>query len=241
MNTSLRLQIEALANRTPTVEVCGFIVLALDGLHLIPCPNVSATPEGDYEINAPDHLRAQSVGRILCVYHSHPRPGGFSEADRAYAEESLLPQRLFNVAEQRWYPEYLPSNLPSVPLLGRPWAWGEQDCLSLVRDCYRLERGITIGDYDRDETTKDVGHMVVTHFAREGFRQLSSGETLKEYDVLVLRTFGSPQHMAIFRGDSKMLHHPIEGLSVVDLYSAPWQRRLAFAARHGALDTGAPV
>lgn len=240
MNTSVRLQIEALANAAPMQEVCGFIVLSLDGLHLMPCLNI-AHPEEDYEISGSDHLRSQSMGRILCVYHSHPHPGGFSDADRNYADESLLPQRLYNVAEQRWYPEYVPLGYTTAPLLSRPWAWGEQDCLSLVRDHYRQEHGITIGDYDRDETTKNLGRMVMTHFEHEGFRQLSTSEPLREHDVLVLRTFGSPQHMAVFKGDSKMLHHPIEGLSVIDLYTAAWQRRLVFAARHKGLDTGTPI
>ena len=230
MNTTLRLQIEGLALASPTKEICGFCVLAPDGLHIIPCNNIAQKPEEDYEIDSPSLLGAQAMGRILWVYHSHPKAGGFSENDLDYANESLFPQRLFSVSDRQWH-EYIPPGY-SWPLTGRQWAWGEADCWALVRDYFRQGWGVKLNDYDRDENSTGLGIEVLSNFEREGFRRLPGISQFMKHDVIVFRTHGSPQHMGIFQGNSQVLHHPLNGLSNLAQYNTAWQKRVEFVARH---------
>lgn len=230
MNTKVRLQIEALCRLTPTVESCGFVILRHDGLHLMPCANAAPNPAEDFEIAASDHASAHAQGRVLYVWHSHPVAGGFSEADIDAAEESLIPQKLFSMPDSTWH-EYIPKE-HRLPLEGRAWAWGEADCLSLIRDYYRQEHGISLGDYDRDEDTPALGHMVMDNLVREGFVKILSKSVLHKHDMLIMRTNGSPQHMVVFLGNSRVLHHPLHALSKIDMYNGAWQRRLECIVRH---------
>lgn len=231
MHTATKHRLEALCLAHPTVESCGFVILRFNGpLDIIHCANVAADPTKDFAISARDQAAARAQGSVMYVWHSHPMAAPFSDADRACADEACLPQRLFSIPDRTWY-EYLPSS-HRVPLEARPWAWGEADCLSIIRDYYRQQLNIHISDYDRDETTTNLGQMVMDGFEKEGFRKLPSTNLLQKHDVLIMRTNGSPQHMCVFVGNSRVLHHPLHGLSKLDLFSPAWRRRLHCVVRH---------
>ncbi len=225
MNTKIKAQIEAICRAAPTVESCGFVVLNhVSQAAVVPCTNVSPTPETDFHIPIIDYLRAQALGRILYAWHSHPVDAPFSEADKVYADESLIPQRLFNLTSNLWS-EYIPPAY-HYSLEGRVWCWGEQDCFSLVRDYFRQTHHITIRDYDRDEESNDLAARILAGFTNEGFHKAPTMNQLQKNDVLLFRTNGAPQHMGIFMGNSRVLHHPLMALSRMDSYSVNWQRRL---------------
>jgi len=52
-------------------EMCGLIALSKNDLHIIPCRNVDEDPEFGYEISYDDFLRAEKIGDVVGVFHSH--------------------------------------------------------------------------------------------------------------------------------------------------------------------------
>jgi proteasome lid subunit RPN8/RPN11 len=233
MHTLIKAQIIALAEQTPTVEVCGFI--ALNPLPLVvPCPNVSPTPDTSFQIAPSDYLRAKSQGQLVGMYHSHPRAGGFSDADLHYSTELALPLYLYNVETKAWS-DHIPSTYV-VPLTGRQFCWGFNDCFGCVRDYYRQECGIPIRDYDRDDhfqANKD--RRMWDNFEKEGFVKIEGLGQMKKHDALIFATNAMPQHVGVFKGNSRILHHPLNSLSRIDLFNSNWQRRLKAVVRHRTL------
>lgn len=223
MNLGIKNQIETICRATPNLECCGFVIMRYDGLFLMVCDNSSTTPETQFEIGIKNQIEATKQGSILYVWHSHPRAGGFSESDIFYANNSALKQKLFNVEENKWY-EYIPPTYRFSPMEGRQWSWGENDCFGLIRDHY-LKHGITLTDFDRDETSTGLGKIVLSNIEKEGFI-LTSFTMIKPHNILVFRTNGSPQHLGIFQGNSRVLHHPLDGLSRVQQINSTWCSRL---------------
>lgn len=241
MHARLRSEATVHCVTNSTVEVCGLAVQRGDGsVVLQQCGNVSASPFDSFEIGTEDHIKAARTGRTLWAYHSHPRgPGAFSEADLESAEETGLIQWMRDGTTGRWH-EHIPATHPCAPLEGRPFVWGEADCYSLIRDYYRTHHRIALTDYPRDEDSPwaTLGAMVMDGIAREGFTQLPAGALLRKHDILIFRTNGSPQHFAIFTGNSTVLHHPMGALSRKDQFNAAWQRRLHCVARYSGRQLG---
>ena len=236
MHSRLKREATQLAAASPLQEICGFALYHGDGsVALQPCVNVASDPTTEFEISSEDTIKAARSGRILWVYHSHPKgPSQFSPADIEYSEESTLPQWMYDLATDSWH-EYIPTT-HFVALEGRPFIWGEQDCYSLLRDYYRQHPQIQIhiNDYDRDETSPwpDLGRLVLQQIDREGFVALPPNTPLKKHDILILLTHGSPQHFAIFQGNSTILHHRLGMLSRQDQYTTEWQKKLHCVARY---------
>lgn len=231
----------ALALASSTIEVCGFAILKYDGSsYLYPCTNIASDPTQEYEIDTSDFINASKTGRIVGIYHSHPKgPSSFSETDIEYANELGLPQWMYSGKTETWH-EYIPPTYFSPPFEGRQWAWGIQDCHVLLRDYYRQSFQIYLSDYDRDETSDwvNLGKVVLQNIEREGFTRLPPGAVLQKNDILIFNTNGAPIHFCVFIGNSTVLHHPLGALSRKDQYNSAWQRRLHTIARYNKRSLG---
>jgi cell wall-associated NlpC family hydrolase len=216
-------------------EGCGlFVVDSFAMAHFIPCDNTCQNPTIDFTISPDKIAYIQASYKIIGICHSHiiPTSVGFSDTDKKYAEKYSLPLYLYHVLNDTWE-EFIPSSY-APPFCGRMFYWGFSDCYSLLRDYYRQCFGIMMKDYPRDETSSwpELGRMVLQHIEDEGFDQLTPNTPLRAHDVLIFRTNGSPQHFAIFKGNSMVLHHPLGALSRLDQYNTAWQRRLHCVARY---------
>lgn len=121
-------------------EACGFLLYTRKGLEFLPCENIAADPKEDFEIAPEDWERAEEVGEIRAIVHSHPEGGRFlSSTDRYYQGSTMLPWVLVSDGIVLTYP-----NVPR--LLGRT----DGDISKLANDFYTLcalgDLGIT-GDY----------------------------------------------------------------------------------------------
>ncbi len=239
MHTRVKADILALARANPTEEVCGFIHSdALGRATVMPCTNIDRTPTEAFEIDVQDHIRALHIGpQLFGVYHSHPGdPSGLSPADLAYAEELGLPLYGVNTRDGSWM-DYTPPTY-RAPLEGRPWSLGFADCWEVPRLYYRQQLNIHLSDYDRDESMshEDAG-TILANYTREGFAQLASDPSiLRPHDILMFKTSRAlPQHFAVFRGDSRILHHVEGATSRTELLTDRWASRLFCVFRHTSL------
>ena len=185
-----------------------------------PCRNIAITNHQDFILDPEDYVKADNLGEITAVVHSHPtttpQP---SQADRINCEKSNLPWYIVNPKTEEWV--YFKPCEYKIPLIGREWIWGVTDCWSLVRDYYKEKKGIDLKDFERNMTPEEfIQNPLFESYAwRAGFRELRPDETLQEGDVLLMSILHPTlNHVAIFLGDM-VLHHLADRLSCREPYS----------------------
>ena len=201
-------------------ESCGLLLNIKGKEKYYPRNNLSMTQHQCFIIDPIDYVKADNLGEIIAIVHSHPiTPPTPSQADRISCEHSNLPWYIVNPKTEQWAdlkPEgYKPE------LCGRPWVWGITDCWSLVRDWYKEEKNIELVDYERSMTPEEfLENPLFEKYAKNtGFRELANDEALKKGDVLLMSILHPTlNHVAIFLGDM-VLHHLADRLSCKEPYS----------------------
>ena len=201
-------------------ESCGLLLNIRGKERYFPCRNLSMTSHQCFILDPEDYVKADSIGDITAVIHSHPTtPPTASQADQISCEQSKLPWHIVNPKTETWgYCEPCGYN---PPLLGRPWVWGVTDCWSLVRDWYKQEKNIILRDWDRPTTPEEFLKNPMFQLSAEdtGFRMLSATEKLEVGDLLFMSIMSSGlNHVAIYLGDN-VLHHLTDRLSCREPYS----------------------
>lgn len=224
-------------------ECCGVIV---DGSY-IPCTNLSER-EDQFIIDPRDIAAVK--GQISAYVHSHPDGSAeASEADKAQMLHHGLPWVIVGYPEGD-FKVHEPDNV-RIPLVGREYFHGLQDCYSLIRDYYSRELGIELGDYERDDAWwEDPEHppLYADNFRNEGFVEVNE---IQKHDILLCRLGKTAHvnHAVIFVGDgsltseeaepvwgdSLILHHPYNRLSVREVFGSRWNDRAQFIIRHKSL------
>ena len=185
-----------------------------------PCQNLSITSHQEFILNPEDYVKADNLGEIIAIVHSHPitLPDP-SEADKIGCEQSKLPWYIVNPRTEQWG-ECIPNGY--VPdILGRQWIWGVTDCWSLVVDWYKKEKNIVLKDYKRSMTPEEfLENPLFEKYAEDtGFRELGNNEPPEVGDVLLMSILHPTlNHVAIFLGDM-VLHHLADRLSCKEPYS----------------------
>ena len=201
-------------------EAVGLLLNVKGKQRYFPCQNLAITNHQEFILNPEDYVKADNLGEIIGIVHSHPiTPPTPSQADRISCEHSNLPWYIVNPKTEQWAdlkPEgYRPQ------LCGRPWVWGITDCWSLVRDWYKQEKNIELIDYERSMTPEEfLKNPLFEKYAKNtGFRELANDEALKKGDVLLMSILHPTLiHVAIFLGDM-VLHHLADRLSCKEPYS----------------------
>ena len=201
-------------------ESCGLLLNIKGKQRYHPCRNLSMTDHQCFIIDPEDYVKADNLGDIVAVVHSHPlTPPNPSQADKVSCEASGLPWHIVNPNTEQW--GYLEPCGYEAPLLGRQWVWGVTDCWTLVRDWYKENKNIELRDWDRPTTPEEfLENPLFEQCAwRTGFRKLRYDERLENGDVLAMSILGNGlNHVAIFiNGD--VLHHLTDRLSCIEPYS----------------------
>jgi len=216
-------------------EACGFVVSPVgESERVVLCENASDEPEQYFLIRPRDFANAEDAGAIVAVWHSHAGSAQPSEGDRAQCERHHIPYVIVS-AEHGNYTEIEPIGWES-PLEGRQWVPGVQDCADLVRDYYWRKLNIALPNPHRDDHWWMHGQdLIAKLYAEIGFVWVPK-EALRANDVLVFqREYEIPHHVAVYLGDSLMLHHPYEQLSRQSNYDDHWKRSTFAVLRHRAL------
>jgi len=201
-------------------ESCGLLLNIRGKEKYFPCRNLSLTSHQCFILDPEDYVKADSIGEIIAIIHSHPiTPPEPSQADRVACEQSNLPWHIVNPKTETWA-DLKPTGF-KAPLLGRQWVWGVSDCWSLVRDWYKQEKNIELKDWDRPTRPEEflLNPLFQSCAWRTGFRELRPEEKLINGDALLM-SIGSPglNHVAIFI-DGDVLHHLTDRLSCREPYS----------------------
>ena len=192
------------AHRAAPAECCGLIVD--EDYHA--CPNLA--PLGQFELCPEAWDRLEDCGQIKAICHSHPAGQASPSAlDKESCETFGLPWYIIgrNDDLQRLDPA-------PIPLLGREFIYGWQDCFSLARDYYGFAQ-----DYPREERFWEYGHSPYEeHFREFGFEEIQL-QHLSPGDAILMRV-GTKKvfnHVGIYQGDGRIVHHLMNRFSSIDL------------------------
>ncbi len=135
-----------------------------------------------------------------------------------------------------YYPLSMKENMPWE---GRPWLEGFSDCYRLAVDYYRKELDIPVRSIvTPDNYTSQSFAFARTNLFLENFKSCGFEQVLfpAAGDALLLQTMDGhpddPDHLGVYLGDGKMLHHNRNLLSAIVAYTPRWKKRTAMILRH---------
>lgn len=238
----VKLMKETSALRYPN-EACGFILSKNGKSFAIEVENESPEKETQFLINPHSYVEAMKLGDIIGVWHSHvDEPPTPSQADIAGCNVSGL--QWFIVAIDKLedvdkfeFSEIVtlnPNQEEIAPIVGRPYVFGVFDCWSLVVDYMQLEFNIKLNrNYPRIEEfwLKDQP-LLSKHYQDENL--VIANDELRVGDILTFQTdnSGEANHVGVYVGDNKILHHVFGRLSKHDIYGGYWEKHTVLHLRH---------
>jgi len=219
------------ANRELPRECCGLVIIRKGKQVYVPCRNIGIGSD-NFILCPEDYAKADQEGDIVAVIHSHPNMSAKpSQADLVACEASGLPWFIVGLPDQVW--EYIEPSGYVAPLVGRKWSHGVLDCYSIIRDYYKMERGIDLLNFERsDDWWNRGGNLYLENFGKAGFREIKEDE-VAESDVILMRINSTvPNHGAIYLGDGVILHHVHGRLSTRDVFGGYWRKNTACFLRY---------
>lgn len=205
-------------------EACGVLVSG----EFIPTVNVADDPTANFRIAPTQIISIETgVGPIEAVLHTHPYdakadrgkhdPRWPSTSDMTSWLKGRVPWGIAScdgegISQVCWLDEDNPE-----PLVGREFIHGINDCYSVVRDWFRLERGIVLPNYARGMEWWDRGlDLYSQNFRDAGFVEINITDATVG-DVCLFQVM-SPviNHAAVITGPNEILHHLFHRLSGYD-------------------------
>jgi len=220
-------------------EACGLVVAINNRQHVVICKNVAEDPRSTFRIDPIEYLQSAKVGEVVGVWHTHvdvpPNP---SEADVAGCNSSQLPWYILSVWNESDGLNCTPITTlqpqdAEVAYVGRTYLYGVHDCYTLVRDFYQREYDIVLGEYPRVERFWEKGlNFFAEGYSEQGFKLLIDQEPQRG-DLFIMQVGSDiPNHISIYVGDDKILHHCQGRLSKHDLYGGMWAKHTSHHLRH---------
>lgn len=216
-------------------EACGLVTA--QGYE--PCSNIHPNPTEFFRM-PPEADERIAAGEVLAVVHSHPEgPAWPSIADQRQQLAQGVPWGLVVSHPGRAeIPFFWGEGIPEVPLMPRTFRWGPSgtdgagDCFALVRDWYRLHRGIEIPETPRGPDWLEEGpNLYLAGVRAAGFTSINI-EELQEGDgvLFAVQSGGRPNHAGVFLGDGTVLHHMQNRLATRESF-AYWRRGAVLCVR----------
>lgn len=218
-------------------EACGFII----DDEFVPVPNSAEEPTQTFRIDPVHQVKASAMGAIQAVLHSHPynkfnMPKWPVEwpttPDMASWMKGNIPWGISatcgeGISQPVWLDEsYI------APLEGREFIHGINDCYSLIRDWYRINKQVVLPNFARGTEWWYAGkNLYDDHFEEAGFYTIPLEQA--EIGDVILMQAASPvtNHGAIVVGPNQILHHLFNRLSGVDSLKK-WDRCIVRAIRY---------
>jgi len=214
-------------------ESCGLVVARKRRHFYHPCRNIADDPKSDFIVHPEDAAQAEAEGEVIMLIHSHPdgapRP---SPEDVKRCNLSEMPWGIIALHGDPAFPGAIPKIVGNVviepdnfeiPLIGRDFVFGVQDCYTLCQDFYAREMGIVLPDFERQDKFWERGEeLYLENFRKAGFEPIP--EPTQEGDgILMAIKSDIVNHAGIWLGDrDHMLHHPYDRLSERTVYGGFW-------------------
>lgn len=231
---------EHAANQFPK-ESCGVVIIVNGKERYYACENIAATPAEHFVMSPQDYARAEDLGEVVGVVHSHPNAAPEpSEADRVMCEATGVEWHIVHVrihdGEEAPRGADIVSFAPSgyeAPLVGRMFSHGVLDCYSLVRDYYKRELQIDLPDFERRDGWWNVegNNLYLDNFAACGFVPATGAIQVGDIILMQIRAL-VPNHAGVYIGNGQIIHHVMGRMSSRDLYDGYWQENTRLVVRY---------
>lgn len=213
-------------------ECCGLLINTGSKTVYFACRNQSENPQDDFVIPAEDYATAESAGEVIAVCHSHPdatsKP---SDRDIAMCEATEMPWHILSWPEGDLRTITPTGEIP--PLIGRRFVHGIIDCYALVRDWFRINRNITLPDFERqDGWWEGEEELYLNNFRKAGFQPVTDGSLNIGDGILMQVQSQRVNHAAVYIGNGRIIHHLYGKLSCEGIYGGYWQERTRIIVRH---------
>lgn len=131
-------------------------------------------------------------------------------------------------------------------LIGKPFTGvGEQDCYALVRGFFKTNFDIDMEDFVRpNDWNSDDLNLIEDLYERTGFEKIPNWKPkdLRPGDILAMAIGErNPNHLAVYVGDSAIIHHLYGRLSSKVELRDFWFNSTCFLLRHPAVPDLRPV
>lgn len=215
-------------------ECCGVVIVFKGRYKYIRCKNTHTTPRTDFCIDEEDFALAEDQGEVAAICHSHTNSNHeFTQADLTSCELHGVPWILISLPLGSI--RYTEPSGYIAPLIGREYTGGILDCYSLVRDYYKVNLNKELPDIERCDRWWAKGYNILTqeNFKYCGFEPISGIENIQLHDCVVMQNNGTVNnHVAIYIGEGKILHHCYGRLSSRDVYGGMWLKNTSYILRH---------
>ena len=214
-------------------ESCGYVIAVGRKEIYMPCRNVADDPNSNFVIDPRDSDAAEDKGRIKMVVHSHPDSTPYpTDSDLKSCEETGVPWAILaahtdpadeaRTVRVTAVHEFAPSGY-QVPLRGREFVFGTQDCYTLVQDYYSRELGVDLPDFERKDKFWERGEdLYMDNFRAAGFSPIDTPSQKGDLILMAIRS-DIVNHAGIWLGEGQaMLHHPYMHLSEKVIYGGYW-------------------
>jgi len=210
-------------------EACGVVYQKNKILFAQKCKNISLNPKHNFEISPAIYLSIKNDSdKISYIYHSHNAildNDDFSNLDIKCAEMLGVPIILYSTYKDV-FKIYDPSKKINLDnYIGRSFEIGKYDCFTLIKEFFEKEFNTNMSlfikkDYKCLTTAQELieENLSVNIWEKMGFKMLKNEKNLNIYDVLIIKLH-SLKHFALYIGDEKILHQPINSVSRIDEYS----------------------
>lgn len=196
-------------------ESCGMIID--EGIY-VPFENKSESPDKEFLIEDPVWYEFYVQDSVACLVHSHNNYSGASFVDQQQQQAMNVPWMVINLKNRSLMDCIVFGGEEVAPLLGRPFFFGAFDCLSLVRDYYKLEKDMDIPNPPHSWEFWETEAMVEDFLDNNKdfpFREVefsSSGifQTIEEGDIVFYNVHGTKNinHIGVVCSKEKeILHH----------------------------------
>lgn len=228
-------------------EACGVIIKRGRKLVAVQCKNISDNPEHRFVIGSQEYRAHIDQGGVYGIWHTHvneSQPLTPSQTDIAACNATGVDWIIVDIASvdgktfsfgKFFFIE--PEDIEEE-YVERPYIYGVKDCFTLARDYYRKEFGIAVdfiaeGYPEVTDWQLRGNNMLIDSYKDAGFARLFD-ETPAVGDLFLIQMSPSiADHIAVYLGDDKILHHCVGRLSTIDIYGGGfWQKHTVAHLRH---------
>tara|TARA_R100000234_G_scaffold33603_2_gene19757 strand:- start:504 stop:1208 length:705 start_codon:yes stop_codon:yes gene_type:complete len=207
-------------------EACGLVAIIKGKKVFYPCKNVAESTMEFFALDPDDYADCENQGEIIGIFHSHPVSSSIpSEVDILSCNYLKMLWYIYSNKDDSWN-EITPKENLTNPLIGRKFVWGVQDCWSLIYDWYLLNKNITLKKWTRPKSLKEFENNPLFEKCSKdtGFKEVTNQE-LKIGDVMLMEgMYNKLSHVALYIGDSTILHHTVGKLSCREIYDLEYQK-----------------
>jgi cell wall-associated NlpC family hydrolase len=195
-------------------EAVGYVIKG----EYVPVNNSSATPDKTFEIAPIDQFVNRCHDEVQCLLHSHTYdlnqqhqfpPEWPSETDMRSWLGDNLPWGICategtGISEIVWLDE----GAEPAPLVGRRFIHGIHDCYSIIRDYFKIHRGIILPNQVREmDWWFTEKNLYLDNFERCGFVEVDRNNPEIGDVVLMAVVNDKVSHAAVVTGPNEILHH----------------------------------